>query len=303
MRLRLLACSSIVVLALAHTAHATDVDGPVDCPQTKVDWGDAPEFVLAYPAVPGNFPTCAAPGAVGTQTFACPPISTPPGPTGAITHVQFGGGGLGNYWLGCYMGAAGPFGIDSESDGKTNSPAIGFSACSMIPTDCVEAAFGLTFDQDECYFDGSDAGITTPLTFGTCITTGVPFMTANCGPTRTVFLNIAVDWNADGDWNDNFACATACAFEWAVVNAPIVLPPGCAALVSPPFLTGPFVGPGWLRISLSDAPMPADYPWNGSLGLAGGAAYGGETEDYPVYIEGHVGVAPDTWGRVKSLYR
>jgi len=303
MRLRSRFACCFLIIAMALPAAATDVDGPLDCAQTKLDWGDAPEGVLAYPLVLGNFPTCAAPGAIGTQTFACPAISTPPGPTGAITHFQGGPNGLGNYWLGCYVSPIGMLGIDSEVDGKTNSPAVGLSVCSMIPTDCVEAGFGLTFDQDECYLDGSDAGITTPLTFGTCVTAAVPFTTANCGPTRTVFLNIAVDWNADGDWNDNFACPPACAYEWAVVNAPLVLPPGCAALVSPPFLTGPFVGPGWLRISLSDVPMPADYPWNGTLGLAGGSVYGGETEDYPVYIEGHVGVSPDTWGHVKSLYR
>jgi hypothetical protein len=298
-----------LILTMALPAAASDVDGPLDCERSNVvDWGDAPEGVLAYPLVIGNFPTCSFPSGPGTQTFVCPPISTPPGLTGAARHINTGPGGVGggNYWLGCYGSAAGIAGLDADVDGKTNSPATGLSVCSLSPTDCIEAAFGLTFDQDECTADGSDAGITTPLAFSTCAAATVPFTTANCGPTRTVFLNIAVDWNADGDWNDNFACPNnpACAYEWAVVNAPIVLPPGCAALVSPPFLTGPNSGPSWLRISLSDQPMPADYPWLGTLSLITvGHAENGETEDYPALVGGYVGVSPEAWGHVKSIYR
>lgn len=301
--MRLLVC---VVLAattclLVQPAVATDVDGPNDCVHQIHDFGDAPEFVPAYPAVPGRFPTCIAPGPVGTQTFVCPPISTPPGPTGYVHHIQFGMPS--NYWLGCYFNAIGPYGIDNEIDGKTNTPAVGISACGGIPTDCIEAAFGMTFDQDECFGDGSDAGVRRP-TLIACRPSAVTMDVFNCGQPRQVFLNICLDLNRDGDWNDNVACPGACAYEWAVVNAPFTLPAaGCLTLTSPLFLVGPQAGPSWMRVSISDDPMPLDYPWNGTVSLPGSATHGGETEDYPVFIDEHIGTAPSTWGNMKTLYR
>jgi hypothetical protein len=287
-----------VTLAVA-PAWATDVDGPGDCVRQIQEFGDAPEGILAYPAVIGAFPTCLAPGPVATQVLACPPPVPvpPPGPAGYVLHVQFGMPP--NYWLGCYPG---PMGIDTEPDGKTNTPAIGMSACSEIPTDCVEPAFGLTFDQDECFGDGSDTGVLPP-TFVACSPGTVTFITTNCFQQRQVYLNICLDMNTDGDWTDTFLCGPgACASEWAVVNFPIVLPPGCATLTSPAFLVGPIPGRGWLRVSLSDTPMPPDYPWNGTASIAGGIR-GGETEDYPVFIDDHVGVEPSDWGGVKRLFR
>ena len=113
-----------------------------------------------------------------------------------------------------------------------------------------------------------------------------------------------MDWNGDGDWNDNFSCPNgACAFEWAVKNAPIAIPPGCALLTSPAFLTGPFDTYAWLRISLTDTPVPDDYPWAGSATVPGGNYFGGETEDYPVAVGHATATSRSTWGRVKTLYR
>lgn len=295
-------CLSALVLGVALPAAATDVDGPDDCQRTLRDFGDAPEGVPAYPGpVLGNFPTCLAPGGVGTQTGVCPPLGPPPGPAGYVMHVQ--APSAGNYWLGCYgLPAIGMSGIDSEPDGKTNSPAVGVSACSPIPTDCVEAAYGMTFDQDECFLDGSDTGVLRPA-LPACQMTTVVYTTANCAQTTQAFLNICVDFNADGDWNDNLSCPGVCAYEWAVVNAPIVVPTGCATFVSPPFLVGPQPGPAWMRVSISSDPMPPDYPWNGTASLPGGMVRGGETEDYPAFVDQHVGTEPSTWGSLKTLYR
>jgi hypothetical protein len=262
------------------------------------EFGDAPEGVVAYPSgAIGRFPTCLAPGPVATQTLACPPPVPvpPPGPTGYVDHVSFAGS---HYWLGCYFEMSG---IDSESDGKTNSPAIGMSACSQLPTDCIQPAFGMTFDQDECFNDGSDEGVAPP-TLVACEPAMVRFTTFNCLGDHPVFLNVCLDMNADGDWTDTHLCAAgACASEWAVVNFPIVLPVGCESFSAPPFLVGPFPGPGWLRVSISSEPMQIDYPWNGTAAL--GTAAKGETEDYPVVIDDHVGVEPRDWGAIKQIYR
>src|SRR5262249_39093129 len=103
------------------------------------------------------------------------------------------------------------------------------------------------------------------------------------------YLNVLVDWNQDGDWNDVLNCgpigsAQNCAPEWAVKNVPISLVPGCNNLVTPNFRVGPNPGQGWMRITLSEAPAPADFPWNGTVSYANGYFQRGETEDYPVRI-------------------
>jgi hypothetical protein len=292
---------------------ATDKDGPDDCQRTIHDMGDAPESIPAYPSgVLGKFPTCLTPGPIGTQEIApgCPPISTVPGPAGFVIHTQSPASGPGNYWLGCYVVPGGPMGIDSEPDGKVNTPSIGVSAClSGLLTDCTQPAFlpVMTFDQDECFLDGSDAGLVTMPTLEICKPSTVTFITANCGQQRQVFLNILIDMNADGDWNDNFMCPPVpgpCAYEWAVKNVPLLLSvTGCELHTSPAFLVGPNNGYSWMRISISDVPVLDDFPWNGTTAFPAGEIRGGETEDYPVEITTPTAVNGSTWGRLKVLYR
>ncbi len=281
--LRFLIMVLTCALAMPAPAPATDVDGPNDCQRALSDFGDAPEGVDAYPGIPGRFPTCLFSAPAGTQEIACvPPLSGLPGLTGYVQHLS--PVGAINYWLGC-TAAAGPMGIDSEPNGKMNATGAAASACATAVTvDCVEAAFGMSFGQDECY-GSTDAGVSAAITFNTCTSSQVSFTTYSCATAnRQVYLNILVDMNEDADWNDNFQCPGACAYEWAVKNALIPLPPGCAPQLSPSFLVGPNAGRGWLRISISEDPMPDDFPWNGTAGMAGGAARLGETEDYPVTI-------------------
>jgi hypothetical protein len=289
MRTLALRCTMIVLALLGPSAAAlaNDVDGPDDCTHALRDFGDAPEGNEAYPGVIGRFPTCMSPNPAGTQQIVCAPLSTPPGAIGGFIRHENPSGGP-RYWLGC-LAAGPPLGIDSESDGKTNSNGGGFSQCNPnVSIDCVEPSW-LSFGQDECYGD-DDAGLSAAVTFTPCQTSSITFRAYNCLQTaRVVTLNILVDWNEDGDWNDNFECAGpefGCSHEWAIKNAQVVLPPGCSSIASPAFLAGPHAGRGWLRITISDDPVPDDYPWNGSAGLAGGIIAGGETEDYPVTIAG-----------------
>jgi hypothetical protein len=282
-------------IAFPAPAPATDVDGPDDCTRSPIDFGDAPEGVQAYPGVPGRFPTCLLPGPVGTQELACPPISTLPAATGFVRHVKLGYG----YWLGCDPANPLPMGIDSETNGKTNDTGGPFSACNpTLTVDCFETAFGLTFGQDECY-GSNDAGLAGPmLMFAPCTPSSVTFQAYSCDPPHQVYLNILVDWNQDGDWNDNFLCGTLCAYEWAVKNVPILLNPGCQPYVSPGFMTGPTTGPGWMRITLSDQPVNDDFPWAGSVTMLPPRLSGGETEDYPIEVWGQQQSCPDyeDWG-------
>ncbi len=270
-----------------HPARATDVDGPDDCtrPAAPVDFGDAPEGVLAYPGVTGQFPSCIATSALlGTRTFVCPPISTAPGPTGYVRHVH---PGTDRYWLGCPPVGNPPMGIDGESDAKVNDNGSAISACNgAVGVDCIETAGILNFGQDEGY-GSSDAALAAPITLTACGPGNVGWTIAafSCAAvSRTAYLNILADWNRDGDWNDNFNCASGCAFEWPVKNFLVTLAPGCNTIFVPTFRVGPNPGDGWMRITLSDEQAPDDFPWNGSVGTPTQSLHNGETEDYPVVI-------------------
>ncbi|MBI1796478.1 MAG: hypothetical protein HYR74_05445 [Candidatus Eisenbacteria bacterium] len=229
-----LAAALAALLITPAPAPATDVDGPDDCGRWIDDFGDAHEGIPAYPSgVIGRFPTCIIPGLVGTQTSFCPPISTAPGPTGYVHHMIVVPSQ--HYWLGCYGTPAAALGIDSDGDGKVNTPPAGSSTCAAgLATDCVQAAWGMSFDQDECYGDGSDAGLLAPPALVTCFPATISYNAYNACPTpASAYLNILIDMNGDGDWNDNLACGTSCAYEWAVRNVPIALAVGCNAMVSP----------------------------------------------------------------------
>jgi hypothetical protein len=295
---------------LLPAAPSSGSDPPDACSHPVQDFGDAPEDVLAYPGVIGHFPTCLRPGDPGTEELTGPRLGPPPGPTGHVIHRQAGIGS--NYYFAwCSAGGLNP-GVDSEPDGKASSPAGGPSACDGGPTDCVEATFWggvaqLQLGQDECAFDHADAGIDWPVSYSYCFVPcgdySLVFGIVNCGPPRTVYLNVCVDMNGDGDWCDNFACPAGLAYEWAVRNQPIALDAACREYGSPPVFTADYVGPTWFRISISDNPAPLDYPWNGSASLPGGAFTGGETEDYPWWIGFPTPTRPGSWGQLKVLYR
>jgi len=274
-----------MVLLTPTPGAATDVDGPDDCQRTPIDFGDAPEDVLAYPGVMGHFPTCRTDGAPGTMTTSCPPGNGIVGPTGFVAHAH--NAATLQYWLGCGGQAGGPpMGIDGESDAKVNDTGAPLSACNpAIAIDCVEAAFGMSFGQDDCT-GGTDAGIAAPVTFTTCNTTSnITFRTYSCWPNgKQVMLNVLIDWNHDGDWNDEVACGAGCVREWALQNVPIMLLPGCNNILSPSFASGPTAGPAWMRVTISDDPAPANFTWRGSADGVGGVLINGETEDYPVRV-------------------
>jgi hypothetical protein len=293
------ACFSLLLalmLACPWVVRATDVDGAADCTASPEDWGDAPEGIPAYTGILACFPTCSAAGPLGTQTVACPAISTAPGPAGFVRHVHVAGEVP--YWLGCFAVGGG---IDSDPDGKVNANGSPASDCSGGAVDCFETAFGLTFGQDEC-FGSDDAALASAVSFTACAPSSVTFNVTNCDPdnSRDVFLNVLVDWNQDGDWNDSFQCSgqPGCAYEWAVKNVAITIGPGCSSFTTPQFLAGPAAGNGWMRITISDGPVNDDFPWAGVATDPAQELRNGETEDYPVTISNPTGgICPDARDR------
>lgn len=283
--LRPIGLALFMALAIPSPGGATDVDGPNDCQRVPVDFGDAPEGVMAYPGVPGRFPTCTVATPPGDQDVICSPGGMPIGPTGFVRHTHLATSS--QYWLGCPLVGIPPMGIDDEPDGKMNDTGAPVSACSpAVAVDCTEAAFGMTFGQDEC-FGGNDAGLAADPGFLTCTPASLSFRAYFCGPgERQVFLNVLVDWNHDGDWNDEAQCGPAggCTQEWVVQNRPILLVTGCNTINTPPLMPGNNPGPAWMRITISDGTAPPDFSWNGSASLAGQSLLNGETEDYPIAV-------------------
>lgn len=302
----LLLCPATVLApqALAQS----DVDGP-DCGRVIQDFGDAPEGVESQYGGVGHYPTCLAAGPAGTLEAVCAARGTSPGPTGYMKHVL---DGTGNYWLKGLCNPTSLSGVDSDLDGKFSSAGVGPSVCNpAVPADPappVTVAHG----QDEYGGDDGDTGAPPDFLIA-CDQNVVYFGTANCGPDRIAYLNILVDLNSDGDWNDNIPCdefsicpqcvGVPCVHEWAVKNHPFQIGAGCQTHSSPPFLVGAVAGPAWVRVSLTDQPVDDDFPWAGSANRPGGSYAGGETEDHVVYITTPDPVTPSTWGRMKIRYR
>lgn len=298
------------LLLLAAPAFANDTDGGPDCGRATEDFGDAPEGDAPYPIlVPAAFPTCLAPGPVGSVQNVVPIRGTAPGPAGYMRNVQSGSA---NYWIGCAVAAPyGMHGIDSESDGLY-SYGGSTSICSGLPVDCSDI-----FGGDECNFD-NDAGAHLGLINCYAFSGNGGVSVANCGPARVVYLNVLLDLNHDGDWNDNLVCKEPgdpycfgtctspdnAAHEWAVKNLAITIPTGCSSPNFPPMETGPGGDRAiWMRVSLTDEPVDDDYPWAGSANRPGGSYAGGETEDRIVYVSTPLPARRSTWGELKIRYR
>jgi len=300
------------VLLAPRTAAATDVDGP-DCGRPIQDFGDAPESVPLPWGPIAHFPSCLAPGAPGTQELVCPPRSSAPGATGYMKNVQ---DGQANYWIGCFQTPAGAlYGIDSEADAKVAAGGGQPSHCDPgVIADCTDGGPSGPIGADECIGDPSDAGVAVNGG-GFFFFCGAPnflnVRTANCGPDRTAYLNVLIDMNADGDWNDNLACVSGfacpcppgCLHEWVVKNLPVAVPNGCGFLQTPTFDVPFSQFAAWTRVSLTDGPVDDDYPWAGSANRPGGAYSGGETEDYPFAVTTPDPARRSTWGTIKARYR
>jgi len=129
-------------------------------------------------------------------------------------------------------------------------------------------------DMDTC----CDGLVTTMLTEGDSTAT-VTFEVTNFITTDDLIVNILIDLNGDGTWNQPS--------EHVVQNQAINLPgPDEGTFVSNSFSTvGATVGQTWLRLTLTRTPVTV--PWNGT-----GLFACGETEDWQIWIEEEV---PEEW--------
>ncbi|UCE48301.1 MAG: hypothetical protein JSW47_22215, partial [Phycisphaerales bacterium] len=135
--------------------------------------------------------------------------------------------------------------------------------------------------------DGGDDGVVLPLNLpnGGWATIGYTVTVVN--PGTDLWVNVWLDFNRDGDWDDTLACPRGPVPEWAVQNQFLFgLPQGPNRITTPAFLSShPKGGPAeiWMRITLSEQPWTGGSN-PGELGNAGSgprAKYAiGETEDY-----------------------
>jgi len=135
--------------------------------------------------------------------------------------------------------------------------------------------------------DGGDDGIELPLNLPDCQWATFDYTVTVVDPAVDLWVNIWLDWNRDGDWDDTVECAQGAAPEWAVQNQFLFdLAAGANQMTTPAILSWhPENGPEkiWMRITLSEE------PWKGGSnpGVKGNAGSGpdgkyqyGETEDY-----------------------
>jgi hypothetical protein len=135
--------------------------------------------------------------------------------------------------------------------------------------------------------DGGDDGVVFPLNLPNCGWGTIDYYVTVTSPGADLWVNIWLDFNRDGDWDDTLTCPRGPATEWAVKNQFLFnLPAGLNRITTPAILSShPKSSPAdiWMRITLSEQ------PWRGgsSPGQLGNGGSGprakyqiGETEDY-----------------------
>jgi len=135
--------------------------------------------------------------------------------------------------------------------------------------------------------DQGDDGVVFPLSLPNCWWSTFDYIVNVIDPDTDLWVNVWIDWNRDGDWDDTLDCPEGPAPEWAVQNQLLFnLPVGINQITTPAFLPWhPENGTEdlWMRITLSGQ------PWRGGSnpGVKGNAGSGpqakyviGETEDY-----------------------
>ena len=135
--------------------------------------------------------------------------------------------------------------------------------------------------------DHGDDGVVLPLNLPTCRWATFDYTVNVIDPDVDLWVNVWLDWNRDGDWDDTLNCAEGSAPEWAVQNQLLFdLPVGSHVITTPAIFSWHPKGGSdeiWMRITLSDQ------PWKGGShpGQRGNAGSGpgnkylyGETEDY-----------------------
>lgn len=163
------------------------------------------------------------------------------------------------------------------------SPNVWYCYKALCTGDVTVSLLGSSYDTMLAVYDGCE-----------CFPTSNDFIACNddyevtvIDPNVELWVNVWLDFNRDGDWDDIVDCPEGSASEWAVQNQYLYnLPAGLNKITTPGFLSShPQVGPEniWMRITLSEQP----WKYGSNPGEVGNAGSGpvtkyeiGETEDY-----------------------
>lgn len=138
--------------------------------------------------------------------------------------------------------------------------------------------------NDNADEDGADDGVSWIPSLADCAANSFNvYVTVPAGGyTGTLYANVWFDFERDGDWNDEGLCGSETVSEWAIRNRAFHVSPGAHAYtvtVGGFHPVGMEFDPLWMRITLSDAPVPVFDGRSNGRGPAEGFLYG-ETEDY-----------------------
>ncbi len=135
--------------------------------------------------------------------------------------------------------------------------------------------------------DDGDDSVNLPLSLPNCGLASFDYEVTVVEPGANLWVNVWLDFNRDGDWDDTVDCPEGTVPEWAVQNQFLFnLPAGLHQIATPGFKSVHPEGVHeqiWMRITLSEL------PWTGGSnpGEPGNAGSGpqdkyqiGETEDY-----------------------
>ena len=241
----------------------------------ELDYGDAPDGSLAYLAewtefsdddVIGHFPTCGYRvginhGNIGERYFG-----------DSVDYEAEGNGGDCSGSDGDELNALdGDAGIRGT---KIYHIAQREAAAGSRPTWYIESAGGWQCSDDNFYTcEVAEWGQALDLLYHVDSDTGA-------------FVNVLIDWNFNGGWNDGHGRDIRCPDTDPPVLTEYVLrdfyvPPGhgmLSALTPPDFRIGRQPGYVWMRCTITDVPIN-DENWTGD-----GVFADGETEDYLIYI-------------------
>jgi len=135
--------------------------------------------------------------------------------------------------------------------------------------------------------DEGDDGIALPLVLPNCDWATIDYEVTVIDPNVVLWVNVWLDFNRDGDWDDTVDCPAGPAKEWAVQNQYLFnLTEGQTTITTPAFLSSHPEDAHeqiWMRITLSEQPWTGgSNPGNrGNAGSGPQAKYKiGETEDY-----------------------
>jgi len=222
-----------------------------------LEYGDAPETVIAYPStgVIGMFPTCINAGSAGF-----------------VQHNNFG----------AVLGPAFDFEIEGNAGLCPNFAPYDNDECFA------DGDAGLLFPEP--YTIVNNVVVSCPFSTGSPL--GTPCVLATWGgnvditvgnnmPNQTTgYMNVVIDFNQNGVWGDIVNCPQGPVPEHILQN--FVVPWGYTGPLSglgpPAFTIGPNSGYVWARFTITEQPVGINWDGHGSF-------EDGESEDYLLEIQ------------------